>query len=245
MSRLREDIAAKLLICPIVVYLLVYIPNYGKFTYYNMEVVTSEMLVDGGDYTGYPAGDGIVSVNSVEEMNNNDYFTIEVSKEDIVETEYYVKDIDGIEYYRIGPIRKYAGKIIKNMENQKFAQFCIITLPSGEKCIALIDTDVINVNASKTIKLPIGEKNQKAYRVFGELPSIEGVSSEGCNYFIDTTCYDYYSSPKLERLIVIKGWIAAFVYITTYVILTKINKKLGYETEIEMIRNLFKAEKES
>jgi hypothetical protein len=240
-QKIREDTFIKMLVSFIAVVVIVYVPSYGKLVYNNMKVITSEILEDGHDYTGYQAGEGIVSVKSVEEINNNRYFTIEVAKKDIVETGYYVEDINSGDFYQIGQIKKYFNKVIRSVENDNLAQFCVVTLQSGEKCIVLIDTDLINVNTSKTIKLPIGEKDDRVYpSMFSKIASSEGVSNEECEYFMDTTCYDYYMNPKLEQLASIKGWGVVFVFIITYVIFTKLFKKLGYESEVEMIRNLFK-----
>lgn len=239
-QKIREDTFVKMLVSFIAMVVIIYIPSYGKLVYNNMKVITSEILEE-DDYTGYQAGDGIVNVRSLEEIDNNKYFTIEVTKKDIVETGYYVENINSGNFYQIGGIKKYFNKIFRSVENKHIAQFCVVTLQSGEKCIVLIDADLINVNTSKTIKLPIGQKDDRVYpTVFSKIASSEGVSNEEYEYFINTTCNDYYMNPKLEQLASIKGWGAVFVFITTYIIFTKLFKKLGYESEVEIIRNIFK-----
>lgn len=102
---------------------------------------------------GYPATKSMDNVNSLKEMENKKYFTIVVNKEDLEITDYYFSVDMETSGKMESKIERY---LLNRWESTHYIRVCVLKLKSGEKVLALIDTNALNLDREQ-IYLPIGE----------------------------------------------------------------------------------------
>lgn len=155
--------------------------NHYKIHYQNAEPPSYQQACDlMRNGAGYPPGEDIPVAKSVEDIMKYEFFTIEVSKENIVSTRtFLIKDFSeaGDSYSHVG--RKHIGSHVDaryglgsdflsdilyqtrqfgwNQNATSYGEWCVVTLDSGEKIYVLVDLMLLDITSDAKIKLPIGQ----------------------------------------------------------------------------------------
>lgn len=184
--------------------------NYYKGAYQRQEAVSlEEALADSYQYykAGYPAGKNIPVARSVADIMEYPCFTIEVSVENLIpirefriknfseagirgSTKRGARDVE-IEWYywlskdSFGDILYALRQVDWNMDEVSYGEYCVITLESGERILALIDLQLLELPNEGTIMLPIGkmrdaDSDPKAY--LGKYSTYQVDTEEGYWY---------------------------------------------------------------
>ncbi|MBR4083876.1 MAG: hypothetical protein IKK33_06285 [Lachnospiraceae bacterium] len=168
-----------------------------------------------GMAVGYPPGDDVPVVKAIEDIMANEYFTIEVSKEDIVPTRTFlikdfsesgdfhskvahkhvgsqVKERYGLGDGLLGDILYYTRQVIWNLSGISYGEWYAVTLDSGEKIYVLVDMNLLDIPAGKKIKLPIGvyrtHQSLQEEKVRIEFPGqseMLGIQPENMVWYVD------------------------------------------------------------
>ncbi len=186
--------------------------NHYKVHYQKAEPLSYQEACDLlGTAAGYPPGEDIPVAKSVEDIMENKYCTIEVSKENIASTRtFLIKDAGeaGDSYSHVG--RKHVGSHVDeryrlsfnflgdilyyirqfgwNLNAASYGEWCVVTLDSGEKIYVLVDLMLLDIPSDNKIKLPIGqvEKNGKRIETEGQSEAF-GVVKENKGWYVDMT----------------------------------------------------------
>lgn len=186
--------------------------NYYKPIYEKTSPVTYEEV--NTNSVGYPAGDDIPIAKSVEDIKKYKYFTIEISKENIVSTRYFVLK-DGYKagtktsrttsgrhrssstitiyeaFYYGQDLRGDIGYKIRqidfNMKQVSYGEYFIVTLESGEKVKVWMDPLLLDIKKKEYTKLPICTYSEGMSREkLDELGEQQGVTEENKSLYIDS-----------------------------------------------------------
>lgn len=155
--------------------------NHYKVHYEKAEPLSYQEARDlTGTAAGYPPGEDIPVAKSVEDIMENAYCTIEVSKENISSTRtFLIKDFSeagdsyskagrkhmgshvderyGLGFDFLGDILYYTRQFGWNLNSTSYGEWCVVTLDSGEKIYVLVDLMLLDISSDNKIKLPIGE----------------------------------------------------------------------------------------
>lgn len=184
--------------------------NHYKVYYKNEKPLSYQEACDkAGTAAGYPPGADIPVAKSIEDIMENEYCTIEVSKENISSTRtFLIKDASeaGDFYSHVG--RKHVGRHVDesygmrfnflsdilyytrqsgwNLDETSYGEWCVVTLDSGEKVYVLVDLMLLDIPSEKNIKLPIGQITRNGSRVEADGQSASfGVLEENRGWYVD------------------------------------------------------------
>lgn len=206
----KEKVILILFVLLLVVGSVILVRNPYKSYYKKETPVTNKEAVESlVNMAGYPAGEGIIVAKSIEDIMSNEYCTIEVSKENIESTRYFlIKDKSesgsknskvGRRYYfnkvyeaystkfdLLGNMKYLSRQIGWNLDNTSYGEWHVVTLESGERILALFDTKLLDIPKEKSIKLPIG-KVVSNFSMTGlqEKCDTYGVEEENCTWYIN------------------------------------------------------------
>lgn len=141
--RIRPDILCRIILTIICSSLVTGLVNFDRMIY-RKEVKTAGY----NNRVGYPAGEDVIRVESMEEMLAHSRFTLEIPSSSLEPTGYY----RGI-YKDFGT--NAVGAFFRRFEGDACGQYYIAELASGEKVVLFLDDRVLNLSG-KTIVLPVG-----------------------------------------------------------------------------------------
>ena len=210
MARLSSGMYLLVLIAVILAGGLTLLNNPYKSHYQREKTVSYEEVASTyPNKVGYPAGKDIPVAKSIEDIMNNKYCTIEVSKENIESLRYFkIKDrseaghksskvgrnyssTDVYESYAtpfsfLGNIKYSLRQLFWNLDNTSYGEWCIVTLPSCERVLVFVDLKLIDISDNKMIKLPIGEIIDNYYiEDITDGYEVYGLEEENATWYVD------------------------------------------------------------
>lgn len=209
--KLPTAIKSIIIILMVIAGIMSFTRNYYKPIYEKTPPISYEKASE--EFVGYPAGDDIPVAKSVEDIKKYKYFTIEVSKENIVSTRYFVikdKSQAGIKTNRTTSGRHRSSSTITvyeafsydwdfrsdinykvrqfvfNMEEASYGEYFIVTLESGEKVKVWMDPLLLDIKKEKYTKLPVCTYTEgMSSDTLDELGEQQGVTEENKSLYIN------------------------------------------------------------
>ncbi len=186
--------------------------NHYKVHYEKAEPLSYEEASDRdleGLAAGYPSGEDIPIAKSIEEIKENEFCTIEVSREDITSTRYFkIKSVSeagdsyskvgrnhfgrhvdesyGLDFSFGGDIFYYTRQFGWNLDETSYGEWCSVKLESGESVYAFVDLKLLDIPTDEKIKLPIGvlEKRGQKQALVDQCDKY-GVLEENAYWYLD------------------------------------------------------------
>ena len=186
--------------------------NHYKVHYEMAEPLSYEEACEDylvGEATGYPPGEDIPVAKSVEDIKENEYCTIEVSKEDITSIRYFRikegseaghfyskvgrkhigRDVDaeyGLPFNLAGDIFYYSRQFDWNLAEASYGEWCAVKLESGESVYIFVDLKLLDIPSNEKIKLPIGTLTKSGQlQMLVDQCDEYGVSKENAYWYVD------------------------------------------------------------
>lgn len=209
--KLPTLIKATIVVLVVLAGIMSYTRNYYKPVYERTKAI-SYAEVD-SDVVGYPAGEDIPIAKSVEDIKKYEYFTIEISEENIMSTRCFkikeeskagiktnrttsgrhrssstIKILQAFSYKQDlkGDIRYKLRQLRFNMEQVGYGEYFIVTLESGEKVKVWMDPLLLDIKKKEYIKLPVCTYSMgNYYGTLDKLGEQQGVSEENKSLYID------------------------------------------------------------
>lgn len=186
--------------------------NHYKVHYEKAEPLSYEEACEEYSYgqaAGYPPGEDIPVAKSVADIKENEYCTIEVSKEDITSIRLFrIKDAGeaGDSYSKVG--RNHVGRHVDdvygtdfslggnifysirqfawNIWETSYGEWCAVKLESGESIYIFVDLKLLDIPSNEKIKLPIGILTKRGQKqILYDQCEEYGVLEENAYWYVD------------------------------------------------------------
>ena len=238
--RLNYKVRCGFLVSFIFAVLFAVLPNYEAIQYSKTKAED-----DAQDYVGYPAGDDVPVLETLEEITaEKNVFTIEVDVEDIQPLGVY-HGLTNNAVTSSAARRFLLG--IGNDSDTAMGQFYSVNLNNGDMVIVFLDDYVVKLPHSGEVRLPRGEVKLLGDGSKKHISAKAGISKKDLKYYVNMVG-SWRDSSIAENGKTMRIWVVAIVFLTVfplvYFVLWGLERKFRKATDSENEAEVEKITKE-